>query len=73
MFGDGPEVNTKVCGTNHKCAKGRRWGLFQCLLMGSSQRQFYKRYGTCGKALFGEEGWTIPLENMHLNIHVQKP
>jgi len=34
MFGDGSEVNTKVYRTNHKCAKGRRWGALSMFAYG---------------------------------------
>jgi hypothetical protein len=42
MFGDGPEVNTKVCRTNHKCAKGRRWGSFNVCLWVRLKGNFMK-------------------------------
>jgi hypothetical protein len=48
-------------------------GALSIFAYGCDSKAILLRYGTCGKALFGEEGWVIPLENMHLNIHVQKP
>jgi hypothetical protein len=42
MFGDGPEMNTKVCRTNHKCAKGRGWGSFNVCLWVRLKGNFIK-------------------------------